>query len=704
MARAHLGAVVQHLQRLVSPMLGDEPTDSQLLDRFITWRDEAAFEALVRRHGPLVLRVCRRVLFDPHAAEDAFQATFLVLARKAETIGKRESLASWLYGAAYRIARKARLSDSRRQVRETKAAGLTRGEEGDEAPANTDLKPILDEELERLSARHRAPLVLCYLQGKTYGQAARELGWSEGSMSRRLAQARDVLRERLLRRGVMLSTASVAGLLTSDVVASVPARLIEATVKGTMLTRLSASVLALAETGVRETSLLRMKVAAVMFLTLGTAVTGVSVHEGPRPDDPSLAVATRLPKPGHTLADIGLSEVDPAIQEENNEEESEELSQPPVPSVDLDAILTEELPLQPASYQRRQFLTEIELRRQLALLPEVGLDAGAIREIVQQTRLLPPGQPPALVADLVARRPALIGLPLRPATDHMLGADDSLNLHLRSRDLRDVVSHTLEQDRAGRLLPDTLRKNFRTSRAFRESFRHPITVTALMQQLSARDVAVREVLVEQLARIEHARSTEALAQLAVFDLSPRIRGLAVQVLTTRPASDVRPVLLAALRYPWAPAADHAAEAMAAPQDREAIPALTALLNEAAPEAPLYDAGRETYVVREVVRIDHGRNCLLCHGASLGSGDLLRARVPGQKETAVRADLTYLRPDFAAPLDGKRTEAGTEMTRFDYVLRTRPVSFAEGTAKTVQRSATHPQREAVRFALRELSLR
>jgi RNA polymerase sigma factor (sigma-70 family) len=155
---------------------GQDTADGELLARFVRQRDEAAFTALFRRHGPMVWNVCRRVLADPHGAEDAFQATFLVFLRKAGSIGRPELLANYLYGIACRTAAKAKALRARRQFREEQCNVETATADiGDEADCR-ELRPVLDEELRRLPEKYRAPLVLCYLEGKTYAEAARALG------------------------------------------------------------------------------------------------------------------------------------------------------------------------------------------------------------------------------------------------------------------------------------------------------------------------------------------------------------------------------------------------------------------------------------------------------------------------------------------------------------------------------------------------
>src|SRR5262245_36773056 len=200
------------LFRHLTPVAGAGLADGQLLARFAAARDEGAFEALVRRHGPLVLSICRRVLRHEQDAEDAFQATFLVLVRKADAIAKREALSSWLYGVAYHVARKAQARTVRRQARQTDLHDLPAADAAPEVLWR-ELRPVLDAEVNRLPPRYRAPFVLCYLQGKTNAQAARELGRPLGTIVAQLARARQQLRVRLARRGLALAAGGWVTLL-----------------------------------------------------------------------------------------------------------------------------------------------------------------------------------------------------------------------------------------------------------------------------------------------------------------------------------------------------------------------------------------------------------------------------------------------------------------------------------------------------------
>jgi RNA polymerase sigma factor (sigma-70 family) len=230
MAMGPLNTVLKHLRGLVGSGPGAEPSDGRLLERFAHDRDDAAFADLVQRHGPVVLGGWRRLLGHDQDAEDAFQAAFLVVARKAAALDRRGSVAGYLYSVAYRLALRARAAAARRRFHERQIALMSPA--ADSAPeAWADLRPVLDEELSRLPEKHRLPLLLCNLQEKTNAQAALELGWPVGSMSKRLARGRDLLRRRLARRGVTLAGGVVAAVLGRDATAAVPGPLAQATVQ-----------------------------------------------------------------------------------------------------------------------------------------------------------------------------------------------------------------------------------------------------------------------------------------------------------------------------------------------------------------------------------------------------------------------------------------------------------------------------------------
>jgi RNA polymerase sigma factor (sigma-70 family) len=236
------------------------PTDGQLLTRFVAARDEGSFASLVRRHGPMVLGVCHRILHDFHEAEDAFQATFLVLARKAATVVRRESVGCWLYGTAYRTAMEARTMSARRRAREKPMPDLPHPE----VPPNEaqDWRPLLDRELSRLPEKYRTAIVMCDLEGRPRREAARLLRIAEGTLSSRLARARTLLAKRLTRCGVVLSAAVLAGALCCGAAsARMPTLLVSSTARAAML--LAAGQVAVATT---PAALLMKEVMKAMLL------------------------------------------------------------------------------------------------------------------------------------------------------------------------------------------------------------------------------------------------------------------------------------------------------------------------------------------------------------------------------------------------------------------------------------------------------
>jgi RNA polymerase sigma factor (sigma-70 family) len=230
MATEQTSAISQHPDRPM-PREGATLTDGQLLGRFLDRRDEAAFAALVSRHGPMVWGVCRRLLCNHQDAEDAFQATFLVLVRKAASIVPREMVANWLYGVAYQTALKARATTGRRRARERQVVQMPEPEAA-EPDLWSDLQPLLDQELSRLPEKYRVPVVLCDLEGKTHKEAARQLGCPAGTLSARLARARALLAKRLARRGVAVSVGVLAAVLSQQAApAAVPLAAVSATIK-----------------------------------------------------------------------------------------------------------------------------------------------------------------------------------------------------------------------------------------------------------------------------------------------------------------------------------------------------------------------------------------------------------------------------------------------------------------------------------------
>ena len=258
-------------------------TDAQLLARFVADRDEAAFASLVRQHGPMVLGVCRRVLHDLHEAEDAFQATFLVLARKAGSIRKPELLANWLYGVAYRTSLKAKSTAAKRQARERQVVNMTAAVR--EENSLDDLQLLLDEELSRLPDKYRLPIVLCGLEGKTNEEAARQLGCPRETIATRLARGRERLRLRLTRRGLALSALVLAGEWSASFAAPVSVPLMDATIRAgislaahsTTVAGVSATVVSLTEGVLKSMYYAKLKMILVTVLTLTISAAGIGL-------------------------------------------------------------------------------------------------------------------------------------------------------------------------------------------------------------------------------------------------------------------------------------------------------------------------------------------------------------------------------------------------------------------------------------------
>jgi RNA polymerase sigma factor (sigma-70 family) len=259
-----------------------ESSDADLLERFAEQRDESAFTSLLLRHGPLVWSVCRRVLVEEQAAEDAFQATFLVLVRKAGSVSKKASVRSWLYGVALRVAVRARQQAGLRRLREQAAPVRCINEEQRETTWQ-DVRPILDEEIQRLPEKYRLPIILCYLEGQTNDEAARLLNCPRGTIATRLARARERLRSRLIRRGVALSGATLAALLTDNAMSAViPSLLSAQTAKIAVTGAAPASITTLTEGVLHAMFMTKLKTTVAVVLALsviGGAGVGVySLH------------------------------------------------------------------------------------------------------------------------------------------------------------------------------------------------------------------------------------------------------------------------------------------------------------------------------------------------------------------------------------------------------------------------------------------
>jgi RNA polymerase sigma factor (sigma-70 family) len=238
MADRPLQNVIHHLRRTVAAEEAGAATDAQLLERFAARHDQEAFELLVWRHSRMVLGVCRRLLRDEHEAEDAFQAAFLILAKKAARISRGESVGGWLYRVAYRVALRARISAVQRTAREWPLDGLpVESSEADPCAeaAGRELRRAIDEEIDRLPRKHRAVFVLRCLAGKSNEEMARELGCPVGTIESRLTRAREKLRARLTRKGFVVSAGALLVGLSDEAAASVPEKWVNEVVKAAML-------------------------------------------------------------------------------------------------------------------------------------------------------------------------------------------------------------------------------------------------------------------------------------------------------------------------------------------------------------------------------------------------------------------------------------------------------------------------------------
>jgi RNA polymerase sigma factor (sigma-70 family) len=285
MPNAPLKYVLDHLRVAARP----QEADGQLLDRFVRSRDEVAFETLVRRHGPMVLGVCRRLLLTAEDAEDAFQATFLILATKAASVRPRQRVGAWLHGVAYLAARKTKATTTRRHAREKQVRSLPEPATVADGLWN-DLAPLLDQEVAHLPEKYRLPIVLCDLEGKTRAEAARELSWPEGTVAGRLARARALLAKRLTRLGLPLSAGVLTAVLAQNASASVPLTLVEQAARRTA----SGPVLALVEGVLKAVLLTKWKLTSALVLALALmAGAGVLVSRGspvmPRDEPPQAA-------------------------------------------------------------------------------------------------------------------------------------------------------------------------------------------------------------------------------------------------------------------------------------------------------------------------------------------------------------------------------------------------------------------------------
>lgn len=311
MAAAPFGTALRQLVQRLGVRPPGAPRDAGLLARFAAERDESAFAELVERHGPMVLGVCRRILRNAHDADDAFQATFLVLAHKAARLDRQRPLGGWLYTVARNLALELQASNARRRDREKEAATVATIEPRDET-AWREVSAVLDAELGRLPEKYRVPLVLCHIQGMTHEAAARELGWPAGSMAKRLARGQELLRARLLQRGLALPALALACLVQQNVTAAVSSTTVTQLSSAAALYAagettgglITAQAAALAGTALQGLALTRWQLAALLLFGLGLLGAGAAAlhrpataESGPPPVADRLAAEPEQPDP-----------------------------------------------------------------------------------------------------------------------------------------------------------------------------------------------------------------------------------------------------------------------------------------------------------------------------------------------------------------------------------------------------------------------
>jgi RNA polymerase sigma factor (sigma-70 family) len=320
MTQARLRPVVRHLRHLAGATPLHQRTDAELLQRFLADREEAAFGALVERHGRLVLGVCRQVLRHEQDAEDAFQATFLVLARQAASIRRTEAVGSWLYRVAHRIATKAGTAMARRRIHERRTDPIAAREPSAEASWR-EVQAVLREEVDHLPEKYRAPFVLCCLEGRSGAEAARHLGWKEGTVTGRLTIARRRLQGQLARRGITLA-AVLAGLaLVREANATPPRMLVNHTVQAAVQVAecglaagvASENVLTLAKNAALSSTVGKVRLATVLLFAAGVLAAGAEALTQPE------APAQPPPPAGEQAARTATSPAPAPVLEEKGE-------------------------------------------------------------------------------------------------------------------------------------------------------------------------------------------------------------------------------------------------------------------------------------------------------------------------------------------------------------------------------------------------
>jgi len=371
--------------------------------------------------------------------------------------------------------------------------------------------------------------------------------------------------------------------------------------------------------------------------------------------------------------------------------------------------------------KRRADLSDEDLRKQLQQVQELGLNQGTadnlyapIKKAGAEVKNLPPDLGPRAFGQITTqlKRPDQFAMPWRAGADSEMGKEAAERLHVLSTKLRDSLRKSVK---AGDVRPDPEKL---VKLLDDPEWTTPEAIPTITQMMQAENTPIRLLMVDMLSQMKGKQASIALAQRAVFDLSPGVREKAIKALAERPSKEYAPVLAYGIRYPWAAAADHAAEAIVALELNETVPELVKLLKEPNPNLPVKQ-DNNNYTITEVVRVNHLCNCMLCHAPSLSNDDLVRGRVPMPGEDPpplyyaertgifVRADLTYLRQDFSVvqPVANAGKWPGNQ--RYDYVLRTRPLTKQEITTyqkleKDGKIPKEYPQQGSIVFALKELT--
>jgi len=459
-----------------------------------------------------------------------------------------------------------------------------------------------------------------------------------------------------------------------------------------------------------------------------------TAESGPKPPipDPSEIALARPRKEKPPLIPIDTSKTSPSLQ--------------PAPTTpERTLVATPESA--PAAFvlKRRTSESDEDLRRQLITTPEIGLDQQAAIVLYnpilaglrsgQSLQALAPDTGPRFLVAVAAKvsKPERAIVQWRLGLDCVLSKEAAANLNDLSRTLRACLQASTSP---GDVRPDAdvarsilTTGNYPNGRTFRTpqkaeikpaDWRKKEAIPVLLQLLQHESTPIRTLMVDLIARIPGKEASVALAQRALFDLCPEIREQAVKALNARPRSEGRAILVAGFRYPWAPVAEHAAEAITTLGDQDAVPQLVDQLQAGNPQLPYMgdENGKPTLVVTELVKFNHLSNCMVCHAPSSSSEDLVRGRIPVPNEEPpplyyaastgmfVRADTTFVRQDFsvAQPVLNAGKWPGNQ--RFDYLVRTRPATRNERShyekEKDLAFARQSPQRDAVLYALRELT--